>query len=83
MVSAAWATAGRESVLGAMGKWLGRELRRSGRTAGAALLIALRLLLVVAGLGAIVVGVYQASHVAGWIVGGVALLVLEYTVKRR
>lgn len=84
MVSAAWAVStGRESVLGVLAKVAGAALRRSGRRIGDVLLVALRLLLVVAGLGAVTIGAWTASHVAGWIVGGASLLIIEWAVKRR
>ena len=71
--------AGRESLLGVLARWL----RRRGRDVRAFLLVAVRFALVVAGLGLLVMAAWQASHVAGYAAGGVALLVLEWIVKRR
>lgn len=73
---------GRQSLLGVLAGAAGRALRQSGQSAGAVLRVALRLLLVVAGLAAVVYGIYQATHVGGWIAGGAALLVLEWMLKR-
>ena len=74
---------GRDSVLGAFGRWAQGALRRSGRTLGGLLAVALRLVLMVAGFAAVTYGVWSAVHWLGWIVGGVSLLVIEAMVKRR
>lgn len=79
MVSASWSVTGRESALGVLGRWL----RRRQREVSAFLAVAMRFVLMVGGLAAVTYGVFQASHVAGWIVGGLALLVVEAMVKRR
>jgi hypothetical protein len=80
MVSASWAVAGRESMLGALARWLTRRRR----DVGAFLAVAVRFVLVVAGLGLPVAGVWMLAGAAwGLIVAGPAALVLEYVVKRR
>lgn len=79
MVSAAWSVAGRESVLGILARWV----RRRGREGGALLAVLLRFVLVAAGLVAVTVGFWSLAHWAGWMVGGVSLLLLEWIVKRR
>lgn len=78
----AWTVTGRTSLLGVLAGAAGRALRRSGKTAGAVLLVAVRLLLVVGAAVAVTYGVYQASHAVGWIVGGLCALVLEWMIKR-
>lgn len=75
----AWSIAGRESMLGILARWL----RRRSRDVRAFLTVALRFLLVVAGLASIAYGVWTLAHWAGYITGGAALLVLEWVVKRR
>lgn len=75
----AWSMSGRESLLGIFARWLGRRRR----AIVPALLTVLRLVLVVAGLGLLVVAAWQASHIAGYAAGGAACLLLEWVVKRR
>lgn len=66
-------------MLGILARWI----RRRGREVSAFLLVAVRFVLIVAGLGLLVVAAWDMSHVAGLAAGGVSLLVLEWIVKRR
>lgn len=81
--AAPWTMTGRQSVLGAAFAALGRWSRRGGRRIGDVLQVALRLLLMVAGFGAITAAAWVGIGLwAGLLVGGVALLLLEWAVKR-
>jgi CHASE2 domain-containing sensor protein len=62
---------------------LARMLRRRGREVSALLLVALRFVLVVAGLGALVAAAWLVAVPLGLAAGGVALLLLEWMVKRQ
>jgi len=75
----AWTMTGKESMLGIMARWLGRRRAQ----VGAFLAVAVRFVLVVAGLALLVAAAWGASRIAGLAAGGVACLVLEYVVKRR
>lgn len=82
MVSIGWSPVGRESVLGILGRWLRRQGRHA-RSIGAALLVAVRFVLVVAALGLITLSAYGVAWQLGALVAGLSLLLLEWVVKRR
>jgi len=74
----AWTLTGRESMLGVLGRWL----RRRRAQVSAFLAVALRLVLVVAGLGALVAAAWMLAVPAGLAAAGVSLLLLEWIIKR-
>lgn len=74
-----WSVAGRDSVLGVLGRWLQR--RRAQLVAF--LTIAVRFVLVVAGLGLLSAAAWRWSMIAGLAAAGVSCLILEWAVKRR
>lgn len=74
----AWTLSGKESMLGIFARWLGRRRR----AILPALLLALRLVLVVAALSLITLSAYGVAWQLGALVGGLSLLVLEWIVKR-
>jgi hypothetical protein len=75
----AWTLTGRESMLGI----LARMLRRNWRRAAPILLVALRLVLVVAGLGLLTAAAWTWALSAGLAAAGLSCLVFEWVVKRR
>ena len=62
---------------------LARWLTRRRREVGAFLAVALRFVLVVAGLGLLTVAAWSLAEPAGYAAGGVSCLILEWVVKRR
>lgn len=83
MVSATWANAGRDSVIGAAARAAGRWLQRRRRQVAAFLVIAVRFVLVVAALSLFTVAAWMLAVPAGLAVAAVSCLVLEWAVKRR
>lgn len=73
-----WSLTGRESLLGVMGK----KLRTIKLFTKAVLLLILRLVLVIAGLGFICLAAYSVSMPLGFLVTGLSLLIFEWVVKR-
>lgn len=74
----AWSLTGRESVLGILARWLGRRRVQ----VAAFLAVALRLVLVVGGLGMISWAAWGVAWQLGALAVGVSLLLLEWVVKR-
>lgn len=84
-----WTIASRRSLLGIAGAGvaqLAARARRAGRLAGvslgAALRIAFRFALTVAGLGFLDLAAWSFNRPAGYAALGLSLLVLEWAVKR-
>jgi len=77
-LTGSWSVTGRESLLSAIGK----SLKRSRIITKSILLLTLRLLLVVAGLGFVCASAYVIALPLGLVITGVSLLVLEWVVKR-
>lgn len=75
----AWSLTGRESVLGILARWA----RRRRVAVLTFLAVALRLLLVVAGLGLLTSAAWALALPAGLATAGFSCLVLEWIVKRR
>lgn len=75
----AWTLTGRESALGILARWV----QRRRRDVAAFLAVALRLLLVVAGLGLLTSAAWALALPAGLATAGLSCLVLEWIVKRR
>jgi hypothetical protein len=80
MTTATLGRADPRSLLGKVAGSLGRSVRARRRVA--ALAAAVREHCVtVAAFGAVDYGAFQASHVAGWIVGGVLLLIADWKIQ--
>lgn len=73
-----WSLAGRQSLLSI----LGRHLSRSRLLTAAALRVAFRFLLVVAGLGLLTRAAFEWNAVAGYTAAGICCLLLEWVIKR-
>lgn len=72
--------AGPRSLLGRVAGSLGRSARGRKRVSAAAAFVREHCV-TVAAFGAVDYGAFQASHVAGWIVGGVLLLVADWKIQ--
>lgn len=78
MTVMSWSLAGRESLLGLLGK----KLKTLRLVTKAALLLILRMLLVVGGLAFVCAAAYTIALPLGLLTTGISLLVLEWVVKR-
>jgi hypothetical protein len=74
---------GRKSLLGIFAAWLAVQLRRRGRQVRTALVVVLRFALLLGSFALLSVAGWQVSHPLGLAIGGVSLLVLEWSVKRQ
>lgn len=77
-ITGTWSLTGRESLLSVVGKKL-KTLRLFTK---AVLLLILRLLLVVSGLAFVCASAYAIATPLGLLTTGIALLILEWVVKR-
>lgn len=83
-MAAGWSVTGRRPLLSIAAEHAGRmwrHLRTAGVVTRAALTIALRLLLTVAGLGFLCAAAWMLALPAGLAAIGVSLLVLEWAIK--
>ncbi len=74
----AWSLAGRESVLGILARWA----RRRRAAILPVLLVLVRLVLVVGGLGLLTAAAWSLALPAGLAAAGISLLLIEWIVKR-
>ena len=89
MTPVTWNVAGRQSLLGIVGKALrsagkstARSIGRAGLLTAAAVRVAFRFLLIVAGLGFMDFAAWSWHRPVGYLAIGLSLLVLEWAVKR-